>query len=223
MVGVSRAKLLHELEKYFFNINREYDGGLAILKDISNTLDMKSGVVRKETWNCDILLISLSLEKDFKINDCIGEYASCFGYMSIMRQVESGVQKGYTNREIVDGVIKAIQTDSKLRGYLEGREELRDLHDLVDLHVFQSIIRAFYKEKSSTELYQELCHLRQELKETTLDFVFKALGLKQKIIFASKEPDKLSYEKKLAEKQFQHNVSTGIGDDAIKTEIHSLL
>lgn len=46
-----------------------------------------------------------------------------------MREVESGVQKGYTNREIVDGVIKAIQADSKLRGYLEGREEL-------DLHVF---------------------------------------------------------------------------------------
>lgn len=136
--------------------------------------------------------------------------------MSIMRQVESGVQKGYTHREIVDGVIKAIQADSKLSGYLEGREEL-------DLHVFQSIIRAFYKEKSSTELYQELCNLHQELKETTLDFVFKALGLKQKIIFASKEPDKLSYEKKLVEKQFQHDVSTGIGDDAIKTEIHSLL
>ena len=56
--------------------------------------------------------------------------------MSFMRQVESGVQKGYTNREIVDGVIRAIQAGSKLRGYLEGREEL-------DLPVLQSIIRAF--------------------------------------------------------------------------------
>ena len=60
--------------------------------------------------------------------------------MSIMRQVESGVQKGYTKREIVDGVIKAIQADSKLRGYLDGREEL-------DLHVFQSIIRALLKKR----------------------------------------------------------------------------
>ena len=46
--GVSRAKLLHELEKYLINLDKEEDGGLAILKDISSKLDMKSGVVSKE-------------------------------------------------------------------------------------------------------------------------------------------------------------------------------
>ena len=99
-----------------------------------------------------------------------------------MRQVESGVRKGYTNREVVDGVIRAIQDSSKLRGYLEGRDDL-------DLHVLQSIIRSFYKEKSSTDLYQVLCNLHQQSKETTQEFLFRALELRQKIIFASKEPD----------------------------------
>ena len=54
----------------------------------------------------------------------------------------------------MDGVIRAIQASSKLRGYLKGREEL-------DLAVLQAIIRAYYKEKSLRELYQELCKLHQ--------------------------------------------------------------
>ena len=64
--------------------------------------------------------------------------------MSFLRQVESAVQKGYSDREIVDAVIKSIQTGTKLRGYLEGRDALK-------LPTLQAIIRAFYKEKSPTD------------------------------------------------------------------------
>ena len=37
-----------------------------------------------------------------------------------MRQVGSAVRKGYSDREIVDGVIRTIQASSNLRGYLGG-------------------------------------------------------------------------------------------------------
>ena len=74
-----------------------------------------------------------------------------------MRQVDSATKKGYSDTEIVDGVNRAIQASSKLRGTLEGRDEL-------DLAVLQAIIRAYNKEKSSTELYQELCNLNKKQK-----------------------------------------------------------
>ena len=74
--------------------------------------------------------------------------------MSFLLQLESGQKHGYPERDLVDGVIRAIQGGSRLRGYLEGREDL----PLVKL---QAIILAFYKEKSATELYQELCGIEQ--------------------------------------------------------------
>ena len=69
--------------------------------------------------------------------------------MSFLRQVKSGPAKGYNERDIIDAIMQAIQAGSRLRGYLEGRDNLT-------LAVLQSIIRGFYREKSSTELYKEL-------------------------------------------------------------------
>ena len=57
--------------------------------------------------------------------------------MSFSRQVESGTAKECTERAI----IQAIQAGSKVRGYLEGRDDLT-------LSVEQAIIGGFYCEKS---------------------------------------------------------------------------
>lgn len=72
-------------------------------------------------------------------------------------------------------------------------------------------------------MYQESCNLNQLQKETTQEFIFRALELRQKIIFASKEPGKLSYDAKLVEKQFQHSVITGVRDELIKNDIQTLI
>ena len=208
----SRVKVLHELEKYLGNLDKETDGGLSILKEILATLDTKFSVLASSSASGAVA----TLKKEFKLSGIIGEGPSCLGYMSFMRQVESASKKGYSEREIVDGVIRAIQASSKLRGYLEGRDEL-------DLPVLQAIIRAYYKEKSSTELYQELCNLNQTQKETTQEFIFRSLELRQKIIFASKEPGKLNYDPELVEKQFQHSVITGVRDESIKNDVQYLI
>ena len=87
--------------------------------------------------------------KTIKISGKIGESANCIGYMSFLRQVESGTAKGYTERHIIDVIICANQARFRLPNYLEGRENLT-------LAVIQSIIRGFYRETRSTELPQEL-------------------------------------------------------------------
>ncbi|WAR24264.1 hypothetical protein MAR_037933 [Mya arenaria] len=140
--------------------------------------------------------IKTQFRRDFKISGNIGEGPTCIGYTSFQRQLESGSHHGYSDRDLIDGVIRAIQAGSKLRGYLEGRDDL-------PLPKLQSIIRAFYKEKRSTEL-------------------FRALELRQKINFASKESKTSHYNKDLVEHQFRHSVSTGIRDDEIRGEAHVL-
>ena len=108
-------------------------------------------------------------------------------FMSFLRQLEVAKDKGYKESEIIDGIIRAIQPGCRLRGYIEGIESLT-------LSVAQAIIRSFYHEKSSTELYQELCNLSQSAKESCQDFLLRALELRQKINFASKEATDFAYD-----------------------------
>ena len=118
--------------------------------------------------------------------------------------------------EIIDGIIQAIQPGCRLRGYIEGRESL-------NLPVAQATIRLFYHEKSSTELYQELCSLSQGPKESYQDFLLRGLELRQKINFASKEVINFAYDKKLVERQLHNSLITGIREESICYELDSLL
>ena len=60
--------------------------------------------------------------------------------------VESGLAKGYTEADIVDGIIRATPAASGIRNYKEGGEDL-------DLANLQGLMPAHYNEKSATELY----------------------------------------------------------------------
>jgi hypothetical protein len=101
------------------------------------------------------------------------------------------------------------------RGYLEGQD------DLV-LSIVLSVIRTFHKERNSTELYQEMCTIAQSGKETPQDFLFRALELRQKIIFSDKE-NKVKFDKNLVGQTFRQSVKTGLRDDHIRSELAPVL
>lgn len=211
-VGQSRASVLSVIEKYLANVDKEEDGGVSSLQTLCETLKVKPVIAKKAEEN------AVNFKRDLKISGNIGESSNCIGYMSFLRQVESAAQKGYPEREIVDAVIKSIQTGTKLRGYLEGR-------DALSLPSLQAIIRGFYKEKSSTELYQELINLKQNTQESTQAYLFRALELRQKILFSSKEAsaNSIAYDEKLVEGQFKHSLCTGVREEGIRAELRSLI
>ena len=124
--------------------------------------------------------------------------------------MKDGQGKGYKDSEIIEGIIRAIQPQNKLRGYLEGRPSL-------DLHKVISIIRSYYKEHTATELYQQLSTLAQETRETPQDFLFRALDLRQRVIFATKEKSgsAMTYDDKLVQSMTLHALSTGMKDENI--------
>ena len=66
------------------------------------------------------------LHRDFKIQGTIGEVGQKdkLGYQSLMLQVEIGLGKGYTHKEIVTAVIRAVQPGLQLRSYLESVGDL---------------------------------------------------------------------------------------------------
>ena len=76
--------------------------------------------------------VKTALRRDFKIMGVIGgeEQKDRLSFVSLIWQIDAGMDKGYKEREIIDAVIRAISP--------------------------RQMLRAHYKQKSSTELYQEL-------------------------------------------------------------------
>ena len=59
-------------------------------------------------------------------------------------------------------------------------------------------MKAHFKQKSGTELYQELSNLHQEASEPPQDFLVRAISLTQQIVFVSRANDSpIKYEPSL--------------------------
>ncbi len=117
--------------------------------------------------NVSLWCKNCSYWRDFKIMGVIGgeEHKDRLSFVSLIRQIDAGLEKRYKEQELIDAVIRANSPSLKLRLYLETMKELT----LVKL---RQMLRAHYKQKSGTELYQELTTMCQSPKETPQDFLF---------------------------------------------------
>ncbi len=157
--------------------------------------------------------------REFKISGFIGEpgQKDRLTFSSLARQIESGLNKGYQQQEIVDAVIRAITPGLQLRSYLEGKADLT-------LPMLRRILRSHYQEKNATELYKQLTAESQRSKETPQSFLIRVLDLRQKIIFASQEDESgLKYDPALVQNMFLHTVLTGLQNDRIQGDLQPYL
>ena len=138
-------------------------------------------------------------------------------FVSLSRQIESAIEKGYSEKEVIEAIIKSMKPGLQLRNYIE---TLRDL----TLARLTQILRSHYKEKSGTQLYQELAAMCQGPKESPETFLLRALDLRQKILFASQEADtSLKYDPGLVQGMFLRTIETGLRDDIILMKLRPIL
>ena len=103
-------------------------------------------------------------------------------FVSLSRQIETAMKKGYTQMELVEAVtvIKAMKPGLRLRSYIETLQDLT-------LPRLRQILRSHDKEKSGNQLYQELATICQGPKESPDASLLRALDLRQKVLFTSRE------------------------------------
>ena len=100
-----------------------------------------------------------------------------------MYQIDSGLKRDYQENEIVDAVIRAISPHSSLRSYVETISDL-------SLAKLRRILRVHYREKTASEVYQQLATVCQQSSgESPQQFLLRALDLRNKVNFASKESE----------------------------------
>ena len=158
------------------------------------------------------------LRRDFKIQGVVGDPGQKDkpGHQALMSQIEAGLAKGYSDKEVVSAVVRAVQPGLQLRSYLENTVELT-------LPKLRKIIRFHFHEKNATELYQLLTNLAQEPKEDSQSFLMRALTIRQKIISASKESGSgIKYDASSVQSWFLHALETGLADETIRAKIRPL-
>ncbi len=159
------------------------------------------------------------LRLKLKISGTIGQPGETnkLNFISLVHQIEGAISKGYSDVEVREAVIKAISSGMTLRNFLEGTPGL-------SLPKLRKILRSHYKEKSATELYKALSTLAQAPNEDAQTFLFRALELRQRVIFTSKEVDsKIQYDPRMIQNLFLHSLETGLRDESIRSKLRPFL
>ena len=222
-----RLVFIQALNKYLETEELDYEK----LKELLSSLSMEGKVMApqmkteplKTPEKDDVTVkpeqkpaVSISkFKRDFKISGQIGDLSQKdrLSFSSLVHQIENGLKNDYTEDEIKEAVIKAINPALSLRSYLEGKADLT-------LAKLRRIMRSHYQEKTATELYHQLSSTVQQPKEKPQEFLIRLLDLKQKVLFASQESDsELKYDPTLVHGMFVHSFSLGLQNENIKMEM----
>ena len=159
------------------------------------------------------------LRREFRIVGVLGPQAmkENLSFMSLNRQIEEGLKRGYEEKEVIDGIIKCISSSLPLKDYIEAMRES-------GLETINKILRAHFQEKNASELYASLTNLVQNANEEPQNFLLRALNLREKVIFASKaENAKVKYESAQCQSMFLHAVETGLISNTLRTRMRTHL
>ena len=158
------------------------------------------------------------LRREFRVFGQIGEpgQADELSFVSLANQIGAAIRRGYSQREIVDGVIRAIAPGTHLRSYLESFKDL-------SLPQLQELLRNHYRERDTTAAYQDLSALNQELKQTPQAFLMRALDARQKVLLANEMESSLKYDAELVQEMFLKVLETGLLDDNVASKMALIL
>ena len=160
----------------------------------------------------------LEIKQDPKLSGQIGPAGQLgrLKYVVVIHEIELGLSKGYKETEIVEAIIAGIpppSPHSSLRNYIltlqdRSSEKLR------------KILRVFFQEKTSAELYQDLVATCQQPKESAQQFLIRLLDCRNKVLCALKEEgSQFEYSLKLVQNTFLKSLETGLCDEGLVTNL----
>lgn len=155
------------------------------------------------------------IRREFRINGQIGELGQKdkLSYTNLMHQIDTGKRKGHSDAEIVEAVVKAATPGLSLRDMLESKSNLTLTH-------LKTILKAHFKENSTTDMFHRLVNITQDTKESPQNFLFRAIELKERLMTAAYDSSSdVQYSPDLIQKKFLRSLSTGLLSDNIKLQL----
>lgn len=163
--------------------------------------------------------LSFLHRKEFKIQGGqIADQGSDITYNSVCRQIEEGLREQFSEAEVVRGVLRVIKPGN-FKDMLMNKEGLT-------VGELKAFLHSHLGEQSNMELFQELISTKQKDNETPQQFLYRVIGLKQKILLASKHADTdVKYNESTVQDIFLHTVYQGFAHryDNVRRELKPLL
>lgn len=129
-----RVAYIESIEKWLEEQAWEIDGGAIGFRALKQILDEHDDEVNTMTIKAEPTSpakpsqadsspkpVTSAFRREFKIYGAIDSKSGVF-FISLVRQINTGLEKGYTNGEIVDAIIRAVPANTGLRNYLEGKQ-----------------------------------------------------------------------------------------------------
>ncbi len=157
--------------------------------------------------------------REFKIHGGqIGDHSSDITYNNVCRQMDAGIREIFSDNDIVRGVLRIIKP-CIFKDMLINKDDMT-------VSELKGFLQSHLGDRSSTELFQELMCTKQSDQETPQQFLYRVMGLKQKILFAAKQADSdRKYSAATVQDVFLHTVYQGLSHRCkdIRSELKPLL
>ena len=208
---------LNELKEKLSKAKEKCDKGTSDSAELQSGKDKVAAEITETASG--IKTEKFELKRDFKTSGQIREAGQQdkLTYVALIHQIDLGLTKSYKEPEVVEAVIKAISPHSTLRNYVLTLPD----HSLAKLC---KILRVFFQEKTTAELYQDLVTTCQQPKESAEQFLLRLLDSRNKVLFASQEKgSQFEYSQKLVQNTFIKSLETGLRDEALVTNLRPTL
>ncbi|KAL2097877.1 hypothetical protein ACEWY4_007084 [Coilia grayii] len=153
--------------------------------------------------------------REFKIQGGqLSDSDSDISYHNICKQIDEGIAQRFTESEVSRAVLRIIKP-----GTFKNMLLAKDILSVAELKRF---LRAHLKDQSSSELFQELSNARQSDKETPQQFVYRLMGLRERVLLAAQQTDsEFQYDSKLVQGVFLHSLFQGFNERCsfVRTDI----
>ena len=163
--------------------------------------------------------LSFLQHKEFKVHGGqVGDSTSDISYHGLCKQIDGGLKAKHSESEIIHGVLRIVKP-GQFKDMLINKDDLT-------LSELKSFMRSHLSEKSGSELFQELMSTKQHEQESPQQFLYRMIGLKQKVMFASRQGNMdIEYEPRTVQNVFLRTVHQGLLPkySDIRTELKPLL
>ena len=159
--------------------------------------------------------VELHKLREFKITG--GTVPDTVDYINVMNQMTDGMEAGYGEKEVRNGVIRAMKPGTSLRRFFEG-PLARKMTD----NEFRDALRSYYEQEDAETLQEQLRKAVQKPGQQEKDFLLDMIDLRDKLEVTS-AAEGCPISKAVLKKKFTHALAVGFRKETIRLEMQSVL
>ena len=118
--------------------------------------------------------VELHKLREFKING--GTVPDSVDFINLCNQMADGIDSGYTEKEVRNGVVRAMKPGTSLRRFFEG-----PLARKMSGKEFRDSLRSYYEQEDSDSLQEQLRKAVQREDQKEKDFLLDIIDLRDKL------------------------------------------